>query len=1181
MSIEPFGSQSSSSDVPVQKLFGATVAKFNASTDFASQPGTCTITLVEDEVDGDRFSPPVVGAPVFFKIVDSVGATIFQYNGLLDTITRISQDGVKNYKVTLISPLRILESVTLILDGYAGYGRAIEGLPRYFSEDGYYQISESDKQLGYLPDGVSMTPVKDYFLTSEISFATNNENLNYTGMWERVYNILNIFGAYENESINNGEAIGLTPYNGFGASSVVKGMRVDKIAYAIDKLVNTTHSSSARRYLGGNMIFGSNTYNVCGTANGYVAPFPYYYGIDIIRFIREVLYYLPEDFVIDTRSITLSEFIGTICDAANADFFVELHNSAYEGDILGDQITQTYPNTLYGGVVSVTLVPKNVYVSCNKPFNEFTTTLLNLELPDMGSYGTNAEINPGTFSTDIFGNIGPLDDNYTSRGGRSSQPYGGKFPVETPSDSNGILTEVLNRAENINVSLKSTHGTTGKMVVGGFQSRMNVVPRDFIYQYWGDITVVNASGDPCGVTGTSTKSIPVLTQILPPNDIWDWIAIDMQDLFGNITLNGVIYQGIYFASVMEIRSALCGQDAWDVFVEKFKQLKIESLRKGLESFLSDEDNVVENKLHEMAEAIGFPSPRKWWGEGTRLKFTVREIREAIYEKVHNIASTHYGKTWAAPVPIMQTKKTIDKESLVGNFTRSWDLSTSAYVEPYLFGTINAPRDSSFIEGGRLKTFVNFEHSFTAQSGDIGYDLTTDSLTGFISGVKYSYDFSEYDPNSIVYDYDPGATGDCGLVGMAHVSPDNISSDYFWIPPAYFTYYNRGHCPFTDTITSSGAGDDFLGRYYTYTYDYTSKNFDGLDNASGIKLLESMVNDPNKKTFFSGAQAGPLLTYNGHAVSNSPPSVFIPCASFFEDNSCSVSTALYPWHVNYDSSTATTFAFRYTGNAFDEIIDKLYETAAQDYGNGVPFVKFSTRYVGYPLTIDQNNVNSLSSRYLDQMKQDLNRDLIKMFDQDIVNLVDTKTSWGELCSVAPAAPPYSIGIPQQSNRYVYGPWVSNFTEIIYAGKFEYEQNEQLVPENYLIPVYGTTPISWQVINKDGEVVRVVENIKGTSLSGFAGMNLAGQAIANSIDDFSLFAQEQGSVTIPGLPLITKLGLYLLSEGPRITDISIDFDNTQVKTIYNFRSLSPRLGKENRELVRRLRRISNAVNASTGT
>ena len=53
--VEPFGTNSASVDMPIQKLFGATIAKFTASSDFVSQPGTCTIDLIEDDVAGDRF----------------------------------------------------------------------------------------------------------------------------------------------------------------------------------------------------------------------------------------------------------------------------------------------------------------------------------------------------------------------------------------------------------------------------------------------------------------------------------------------------------------------------------------------------------------------------------------------------------------------------------------------------------------------------------------------------------------------------------------------------------------------------------------------------------------------------------------------------------------------------------------------------------------------------------------------------------------------------------------------------------------------------------------------------------------------------------------------------------------------------------------------------------------------
>jgi hypothetical protein len=1191
MGIEPFGTQSSSSSVPVQKLFGATVSKFSASTDFASQPGSATITLIEDETDGDRFTPPVVGSPVFFKVVDSVGATIFQYNGLLDTISRNSNSSVKIYQVTLISPLRILESVTLVLDGYAGYGRAVEGLPRYFSEDGYYQIGEDDKVPGYQPDGISTEPTKDYFLLSEMSFATNNENLNFTGMWDRLYNVLNIFGAYENESSVGGEPVGLTPYNGFGASNASAGMRVDKIAYAINELVNNTHSSSSRRYLGGNMLFGSNTYNVCGTSNGYVAPFPFYYGIDIIQFIRQAIYFLPEDFVINTKSMTIADFIGTICDTANCDFFVELHNSTYEGDILGDQIEQTYPNTLYGGVVSIQLVPRNTFVDCSRPFNEFTNSLLNLELPDMGSYGVNPEINPGVFGTDIFGNVGPLDSNYSSRGSRGSEPYGGKFPSETPADSNGLLTEILNRGEDIKVSLKATHGTTGKMVLGGYQTRMNVVPRDYIYQYWGDIKIVNKTNNGCQITSSSQKSIPVITQILPPNDTWDWIAIDMQDLFGNISITGALYKGIYFASLMEIRSALCGFTAWEEFIVTFKQFKQETLRAGLTQYVKSAGDDLNNRLNQIVTSVDGGSPKKWWLKNERNNFN--EIERNVFDKVANIASTHYGKSWVAPVPIMQTKKSDANENIAGNFVRSWEISNSAYVEPYLYKTINAPRDSSFMEDGRLKAFVNFEHSFTIGSGspevsgaigtNVGFDSTTQSLVGFIDGVKYSFDFSQYDSKSIVYDFDPDATG-CSAIGMAHVSPDDMSEEYLWVPPAYFEFYNRGHCPFVDNINTTGAlGKEVFGQYYMYTYTYGVKETQEL-TGEGVKMLESVTNDPNKKSYFVGGVAQSGLEFIGL---DKEPWRFSPCASFFGDNSCEfyapTGSPDAQYMLNAPSGKAF-FSFRAAGIGLNDILEKIYDVAAGDYGFGVPFVKFSTKYVGYPQTLSSISPNPISDNYLQDLAFKAMRQLKSEIPESyrpgysLAELVDSKTRWGEYCTESPAMAPHSVGIPQRSTRYLYGPWISNFSDIVYAGKFEYQQDENLVPEKFMMPVYGTTPVSWQVVNQDGEVVRVVENVKGTSLSGFAGMNLAGQAIANSIDNFSLFAQEQGSITIPGLPLVTQVGAYLLTDGPRITDISLEFDNAQVKTVYNFRSLTPRLGKENRELVTRLRRISNAINGT---
>lgn len=1169
--IEPFGT-GDTSDIPVQKFMGATVAKFNCSVDYASQPGSCSISLVQDDTDGDLFVPGVIGSPQFFKIIDVNNNTIFEFNGVLESISRNTSATDKSYTILLVSALKILEAVTIILDGYTGYGQTIEGLPQFYSEDGYYNISESDKQNGYLPDGVTMTPAVDYFKLSNYSFATNNANLAFTGMWGRVFNLINVFAAYENEAIN------LTSYAGFGGSSSVKGgMRVDKIAYAIDQIVNYTSASSPKRYIGGNILYGTNTYNVCGTASGYVQPFPYWYAIDIIGFVQNLLYYLPEDYIVSGPSITLAEFIATVCDAVNADFIVELDNPNYTGGTFIQGIEQTYPNTIFGGYISIVILPKNEYVNCNAPFSKFTYDLLNLERSDMGDYEFAGNINPGQRSSGVVGN--PLDLDYINRGTEGSYPYGGKFPTGQTTDSRGNTYSSV-RATSIDLALKASPGTVGKMVVGGFQSRMNVVPRDFIYQYWGDISFTDKALDSCGINTTSQKSVPVITQILPPNDTWDWIAIDMQDIFSNKTVPGIIYKGIYFASMMEIRAAMSGRQEWDGFLYVFKKGKKSLLEGNIFKTLSNIPNIkysgtVSKYASYFNLKVGSISPKG--GNTTSVANSFNSVIDSMFGKIANIGNTHYGQSWVAPLPLSKTTNKSAQDNMVGSNISSWDLSDSAYVEPYAFNSMNAPKDSTFINDGRLKAFVNFEHSFPGDSG-VGYDVISKQLTGFLPGVNYKYDFSEYGKN-VVYDFDPdlASSGTCPLVGMAHVEP-NIDSNILYLPSGYFSYYNRGHCPFIDNVDADSGIQ--TGQFFCYTYAYLTKG------ASEIgEMYESIVNDPEKKTFIHPSFTQSMLSFD---VKDSGPTllpVYYPCSGYNTiSHSCETGEETF-----WDSSKTVTltesglssgaydafYAWSLSGSAFYDVVNNLLETKADSW-NGIPFVKFTTNKVYYPSTMTSAGVNPLSAQYLDSLGQAVIEDFLSRneISEGALKLDTSGFDFNKNGVSKPCVAPHSIGIPQQSNRYVYGPWLTNYDNIIYAGKMEFEVDESLVPENFLIPVYGTENVNWQVKDSDGSVTRVVQDINGTVLSGFAGLNLAGQAIANSIDNFSLFAQEEGSVTIQGLPLITKLGQFLF-DGPRITDLNISFDNNQVSTTYNFRSLTPRYGKSDRELLKKLRKVSNTV------
>jgi hypothetical protein len=137
-------------------------------------------------------------------------------------------------------------------------------------------------------------------------------------------------------------------------------------------------------------------------------------------------------------------------------------------------------------------------------------------------------------------------------------------------------------------------------------------------------------------------------------------------------------------------------------------------------------------------------------------------------------------------------------------------------------------------------------------------------------------------------------------------------------------------------------------------------------------------------------------------------------------------------------------------------------------------------------------------------------------------------------------------------------MTSFSGIAFRGKIEYEQDDSLVPENFLIPTN---------LGPFGEY-----QLKQTS--GFAGMNLAAQGRANAIDNFLLFALEEGKITFPGAPEIKRIGdaFYGIQH---ISDINISVSNDNIETSYSFKTIAPKFGKNNRELEKRLTKISNEI------
>ncbi len=65
-------------------------------------------------------------------------------------------------------------------------------------------------------------------------------------------------------------------------------------------------------------------------------------------------------------------------------------------------------------------------------------------------------------------------------------------------------------------------------------------------------------------------------------------------------------------------------------------------------------------------------------------------------------------------------------------------------------------------------------------------------------------------------------------------------------------------------------------------------------------------------------------------------------------------------------------------------------------------------------------------------------------------------------------PQRVGIPQQSNRYYYGPWFTD-NKFIFAGRTEFLHDTSLVPESFLVPLYGSIT---------SDVYEIFEQLSGT-------------------------------------------------------------------------------------------------------
>jgi len=1239
--IQPFGTTSSQAapDLAVIKAFGCTVVDFNVSADWSSQAGSLSFRLIEDEGDGDRLVIPVLGSPHIFELKDTSGNVLFEYIGLVDSFSRSSNNS-KTYSVSLTSPLTILNATQVIMDGFAGLGGSLEANSD-FSGTSYYDFGHNNSLI-----------------------TVDNSPGQYH--WHNVSNLINVLGILENDHPNYRVPFATDSYGDFGYSGKsADGIPLIKLIWALHMGVNhlpTLSEEQRQRTHGGNLLFGRHNYNVIRDDEG----IPYYYHFDAIGFYNQVIDASPNigpQFRVGGSSKSIAEIVSEICQEANLEYFcyIDLNkNTDIDGNPIGDPTLQeddpnwtqnaicnwplnnskfTEEGGKYGGTIRIKVLNKNSFFNGSRPFSNIAYNIIGLEVPDIkDSYWTTqdgihpgkrpvnntdyglADLNDTTYSDPLDSRgIDSADEGFTGVGTQSIA-NGGTFPVATGYWDSSKLSDL--KIKNSDVSIKLNDLTTMKVVTGGYQTRLVSVPRKYLRQYWGDIIIPNASDpretadtatDSLGLNETSTRKIPVITNMLDPRDVDDFILIDMRSDFAGLTVPGVFKNGIYAASMLEIRCAMTGKGSWDAFFNDYKSKKFINLREHFypncvvpptgEDESSQEDKEESTKKQNAAGGIGYAGACDILGignlftqslttqsivtetydpdgqpqpclteDGTEVPaatyiekqltgcdddgnpvysdvevtgqcppvltcaFANAQIRDyilpLIYERVKTIGDTHYGKSWYAPVPYLKTIEDLNGDNLVGNFKRSWELTDSAYVEPSQYYARQIPQSNMFINDGKVSPFINYDHSFIGDGAGWDENYAADLKNLFNGANVKVFKFSEYNLDSLcITKY--------GSYSILHASPSNIENQYSFLPYGYDAIYTRASLPFSSIVTG----------HRRYFQEYSSS---GLGPESVTKAGSTNTSNNLSNYTLNNGQCTPSVC-RSIADGDPTPSGYFAYSGVIgipRETQPEWLNAIVPALTSLEYSDNGRFCFPFVKFTTDRVfLPQPKPGLAQGKGlTNVPSADAFKRFIG-ATDVNAGDLDGCSTWETSYLAASGKARQYKITSDDVVeNLQPFKV----------CVSPKSINYAQISTRYVYGPWMTSLPYVPFRGKIEYEQDESLVPENFLIPVGFGTFGSYDL----------------SQTSGLTGMNLAAQGRANAIDDFALFAVEEGSFSIPGAPAITRIGdgLYGLQQ---VTDIKINVSSDQIDTTYTFKTISPRFGKNNRDIEKNITKISNKL------
>jgi len=617
------------------------VFSFNASIGWNGSRSECSISLVEDLDNDDpkKFLPPVVGSPQFFEVFNTDGKVIWNFYGIVRSVMRDVDPSRRSFTVLLESPNVILDSVSLIMSDFAGAGYAL------------------DRQ--------------DRFTTSFNSKAYD---------WNKVYNIINLFGFWENDQFGTRQA-------GFGqAESNEVGMPWKKVVIALNEIVNRTHTNNVfindgNNVLGGSLAFSSTEYN-----NGK----PYLYCLDIDSLVSTMVDAGVNDGYRLESNQSISGLINDMCEIINAQWFCTLEKNE-------DNILNTYTNDECAGVIKIHVV-------------RFQS------LPKLNTISDFSSKKEG-LGTDI---VPPSLTSFPD----SSLAY-------DIDDNNNTLEQSSTGIELSDIS-------TGKIVIGSKRSTMVEYSQRDIYMYWGSLKPANAALDDLPII---TPLLGPLSrdEVIPIDirDIVGEITVGKAEL-GKRYWNGqktrlppTVYKGIYYASVLELRFAAIDYDNWESYISHFCQKKRSDLNITGESrpFL-DQDG--RETLHQVISALSMGTVADA-NNMSRMAFLdaansyedsvgIKNLK-ALYDKIVD-AFNMYGKEFMVPMPVCAYKWTPE----TSDFVSEWDIATSAYTD--INNGPNSPNfDPKFLDdNGRTEAYAIFP------SRDTVIDARNQQITGALNFV---------------------------------------------------------------------------------------------------------------------------------------------------------------------------------------------------------------------------------------------------------------------------------------------------------------------------------------------------------------------------------------------------------------------------------------------------------------